>query len=257
VTLLALPLLLSEVLANEPGSVTSLEFVELVARQSVREGSFILSVNGSAVAVPAVPLDSGACLVVCRDSARFEAHFGDSSGVWGDHNLESYPLQESGFSLPNSTGFVELTVGAEVDRFEWSGNATDGVSYERVGASQTWGRCIASTGSTPGTKNSIDVSYSEGLVVDISPNPFAAGLGQQARIQYQAPLGAVGELRIFRGDGRPVRTLFGRRPVLAGETYWDGAGDTGELVPVGIYIVRFKLFEPRELVHLSTVVVAR
>jgi hypothetical protein len=34
-------------------------------------------------------------------------------------------------------------------------------------------------------------------------------------------------------------------------------GDEGGFVPVGIYIVQFKLYEPQELVHLSTVVVAR
>lgn len=113
-----LPLLLSEVLANEPGSATSLEFVELVARQPVQEGMITFDANGKTVAVPAVKLDSGQFLVICRDAERFEQHFGNSSGVWGDSDAEDFTLQEFTMALPNASGYVALIQGSETDRFQ-------------------------------------------------------------------------------------------------------------------------------------------
>jgi len=501
-----LPLLLSEVLANEPGSVTSLEFIELVARHPVREGSVLLNANGDTLRLPESPLDSGAYLVVCRDAQRFEAHFGDSSGVWGDSEYETYAVQEFSMSLPNGEGYVGLTAGQEADEFRWSGDAPDGtsyervsdslwqptessvgatpgrrnaglpadfdwslermsvppgllrsglpvrltieirnagllasggvvtvvhqprdtlpsllysgmpgelielscelvphsglnsvslelgpddraanndgdlafyadgapvhlseihpspspgqpewvelcfptgsamivpplaltdgndtgglpidswsagsnrylvltadsflfalaypgisapvvqpqswpslnndgdalelllqgavidrveyptpgsrrgVSYERIGSSAQWGWSVAAAGSTPGARNSIDVPYSDGIQVDVDPNPFAASQGELANFNYCVPFGAQAELRLFAGDGRLVRTLFERRAVVSGQAHWDGHADNGVPVPVGIYILQFRLFEPREQVYLSTVVVAR
>ena len=86
---------------------------------------------------------------------------------------------------------------------------------------------------------------------------LAAGLGERARVHYQVPFEAVGEIHLYRGDGRHVRTLLERSHVVSGEVEWDGRSASGDLLPVGIYVLQFRLHEPHELVHLSTVVVAR
>lgn len=169
-------------------------------------------------------------------------------------------IELAGWPTLNNDGDTLLLLlnGAVVDRaaFPSAGNRR-GVAWERVGQSDQWGWSVAPGGSTPGRVNSLDVHYSAGIEVDVSPNPFAAGLGETVQFKYHVPFGAEGELRLYRGDGRPVRTLFERRPVVSGEISWDGSGDTGGLVPVGIYIVKLRLYKPHELVHLSTVAVAR
>jgi hypothetical protein len=162
-------------------------------------------------------------------------------------------------ALNNDGDTIVLLLGeTPMDRTSYpSAGGVRGVSFERVGRSEAWGWCVAPEGSTPGRANSIDVEYSEDLQIDVAPNPFAAGQGERARFQYRVPFAAEGELRLYRGDGRPVRTLFERRSVVSGVVEWDGTSDERTLLPVGIYIVQFRLYEPRELVHLSTVVLAR
>lgn len=500
------PLLLSEVLVNEPGSATSLEFIELAARHPVQEGFALLLANDDSITVPEVALDSGEFLVICRDRKRFESHFGDSSGVWGDDAEEHYALQQAGMSLANGEGFVSLIQGQEEDRFDWDGDAPDGTSYERigeatwqpsdasvgatpgrrnagspvdydwsiermymppgmvksgltvrftvevhnlgvlassgvagfllqpadtlpsvsfsgapgeridlhteflprsglnvvevslspddrpvnnaeqfafyadsgpcviseiypaptagqpewvelsflsnplagafamavtdgrdtaqvvsdnwlsdspdylvitpdsllfrlaypsmaaplvqpprwpslnndgdtlelllhgaeidragypspgshrgvawerVGTSDVWAWSVDPSGATPGAVNSFDVPYADQIQVDVQPNPFAAGEGEHTCFNYRVPFGAQAEMRVFSGDGRLVRTLFEKKPVVSGQTTWDGLSDRDVPVPVGIYVLQLRLFEPQEQVFLGTVVVAR
>jgi hypothetical protein len=502
--LLLLPLVLSEVLANEPGSVVSLEWIELYAEHDLSLQDFTLTVKGDSVALPDLRVDSGAYAVLCRDTVRFEEHYGDSSGVWGDDSTENYALSQIILSLPNSSGSVELSGPGGADSFGWDGSAGDGTSYERiddtswgvtasevrstpgrrnhgapvrfdwgvvqvevepqlpepyqtvtirarvenrgtevsstqvsleeetgmiidslaiggepglsieaafrvvakpglnvyevaaaadersannrrqllfmaslppvwlseiyavpegsepewlelfcasdtalasldlqiadtrdtvslfdlevnpgdyvvvtydsaafrnryfesvapvwqvpdlpalnndgdtialllsgalvekvgypsvssrrgvslerVGASSVWGFSVASGGATPGMRNSIDVDYTATVGLDVSPNPFAAGLGERATIAYTVPFGAEAELRLYGGDGRHLHTLIQREPVVSGEITWDGRDDSGRLLPVGIYLLQFKLHEPHEASRLTTVVIAR
>jgi hypothetical protein len=500
-----MPLALSEVLANEPGSVVALEWVELAANTSVDASRYTLSISGTDIVLPTVTLDSGEFLVICRDTVRFEQHYGNSSGTWGDHAGEQYPLRQAGFSLANSSGEVRLAGGGNTDRFAWSSSAPDGVSFERIadslwqitvsppgatpgrhnhgaplafdwgidavrldphrprpgtpytvhietrnrGSSEStsmltvsdesgalldifdaaglpsqqltftvalvaheglqrvvarlevdqqndnnessagffasgapvyftevygapagaeaewiecfvaadtavrlagftfgdgpavatlpadspelpaqsyfilcpdttlfrlrygdsagtliasadwptlnnggdtlvliwndilvdraaypsfgsrrgvsyeriddgdvWGLCAASAGATPGHPNSIDVPYSEEIHLSVSPNPFAARLGEEAEIRFTVPFAASGELSLFSGDGRRLRTLYPAGRVVSGSLAWDGRDAGGRPCPVGIYLVQLRLTEPYESARLVSVVVA-
>jgi hypothetical protein len=162
-------------------------------------------------------------------------------------------------SLNNDGDSLQLVVfGTAVDHAAFpSPGSRRGVAYERMGTSSLWGWSVHPSGSSPGAVNSIDVPYTDGIRVDVQPNPFAARQGEQANVKYTVPFGAQADLRLFSGDGRLVRTLFERRSVVSGSADWDGHADNGAPVPVGIYILQLRLFEPREQVYLGTVVVAR
>jgi len=503
--LLLLPLILSELLANEPGGAVILEWIELAAQQDVNTSAYSLIVNSDSIPLPSLTLDSGSFLVVCRDTLRFEQHYGDSSGIWGDQPFENFPLFEAGFALANVSGAVRLydTVtadaftydtaapdGTSFERiddstwqitdpavgstpgtrnfgtpvpFDWAlrnadvdpvqpqpgapvtiravlentgtssssttvhlesntgtppqalpltgapgavdtarfaltaqpglnrftlhldlddrpeNNATGvrfltasrplifteiyavpaagepewvelkvaadtlitldsiafadlrdstplddiygalapgayfvitedaarflnhyagfdgivlqpprwptlnndgdtlaltrfgipfervgypafgskrGVSLERVGDGATWGYSVA-PGGTPGADNSIDVPYTDDIRIDVTPNPFAAGDGERAAIRYTVPFNAAGELRLYAGDGRLLRTLLPGSPLVSGEVSWDGRDADGALLPVGIYLLYLKLSAPFERARLATVVIAR
>lgn len=167
----------NEVLANEPGDTVVLEWIELFNDQAttVPNLSFysleVLRGSISDTIALSGSIGAGEYMVICRDSLRFEAHFGDNSGVWGDSDTELYRLRQSTFMLPNSTGEVQLKLlGSLVSTFPWSSDAGDGVSWERR---STAGSSIATsldpTGSTPGRMNSrspqnIDVAIEDVLV---------------------------------------------------------------------------------------------
>ena len=85
---------ISEVLANEPGSLTKLEWVELHNADSLShnlEGwSFVCKEDTTLFAANTV-IPAKGCLIIARqlvsdplDSVSFEGHWGDASGVWGD-----------------------------------------------------------------------------------------------------------------------------------------------------------------------------
>jgi len=149
---LLLPLFLSEVLANEPGSVTTLEWIELAAVAEVDLSRCSLFVNERHVALPPGTLDTAAFLVLSRDTVRFEAHYGDSSGVWGDHPSEQYRLGQGDFTLANSAGALALRGPWGSDSFAYTTSAPDGVSFERIGDS-LWQVTADPPGSTPGAVN--------------------------------------------------------------------------------------------------------
>ncbi|HKK20325.1 MAG TPA: lamin tail domain-containing protein [candidate division Zixibacteria bacterium] len=158
----------NEVLANEPGSFTSLEWIELLnpSDTPLQFDGFNILVNGSSIVIPtdAVIAPRGYQLICRRlfangTSPGFESVWGDSSGVWGDCEQETDIAQpiEASFSLPNSAGVIEVNHDGEaVSRFEWTESGADGVSWERVYPdSDRVAQCESADGSTPGRVNSV------------------------------------------------------------------------------------------------------
>lgn len=504
--LLILPLILSEILANEPGGAVTLEWIELEATQTANLSAYRLEINTDTIPLPDQFVNTGDFVVLCRDTTSFESHYGDSSGIWGDAPGEQYALLQAAFSLPNATGRIALFDSANTDTFAWQSSAPDatsfervddttwqitssaalatpgarnygtptpfdwelvntntdppipfgpdpvtvfaivantgtaattttlrctdsasgaqqsarleggsgftdtvgftimpgsgintltlkldpddrvqnnfamirftastsplaiteiyavpvavepewlelyvtadtaisldsiqladvhdtvalaglagpimpytylvltantaafflrypsfsglalqpdnwptlnndgdsltllfnhipiavttyhsfgshrGVSLERIGLTDTWGFSVAPAGATPGAVNSIDVPYSDDIQIHITPNPFAAGNGETASIAYTVPFAAEGELQLYSGDGRRLRTLLPHAPIVSGEFTWDGRDRDGSLLPVGLYLLYLKLTEPSEQSRLTTVVIAR
>lgn len=161
-------LVINEVMANEPGSATSLEWIELYnnAPVSLSLAHYSLLVDGSTTALPTQGIVGGfGYFIVCRrlyasaSSDGFEGVWGDSSGVWGDTPFErTIPVPfETAFSLRNDGDTVVLLrSGQPLSTFFWTRSGADGVSWERMQVDgDSVAPCIASAGSSPGALNSI------------------------------------------------------------------------------------------------------
>ncbi len=184
-------IVVNEVLANEPGAFTTLEWIELhnTADTTVSLKGYSLWVDAPQVRITlpdeAVITPSG-FYIICRrlytsgTTHGFEEAWGDNSGVWGDGLLESQvplPIERS-FELINGSGTVRLfdTVGFEVDKLIWTESGQDGRSWEKPSPlSSIIAQSIDQSGGTPGfinsqTRASYDLSL--GLLLIDYDNPF-------------------------------------------------------------------------------------
>ncbi len=147
-----------------------------------------------------------------------------------------------------------------------------GVALERIDynaptpSPDNWHSAAASAGyGTPGYKNSqyrSDLAVQGGI--NVSPgivSPDNDGMDDVATIAYQFPApGYVANITIFDAAGRAVRYL--QRSALCGingNFRWDGLGDKGQRLPVGIYIICTDIFnlEGKRRQFRNVVVLAR
>ena len=134
-------------------------------------------------------------------------------------------------------------------------NNPEGVALERIDCNgmtrspDNWHSAAASVGyGTPTYKNSQYLADPKaGGSVTIKPDiisPDNDGLDDFAGINYQFPApGYVVNITIFDAAGRPVRYV--QRNALCGvNSYfqWDGLGESGRQLPVGIYIILSEAF---------------
>ncbi len=163
-------LILNEALANEPGSATSLEWVEILNWPDTGNPVSLEDfkyVDGAAIVTldTALLVPPGGFVILARKatgSASFEEQWGDSSGVWGDHESESYPLLAvAQISLRNSSDTIRLiTPSGDTSTILWMSDAGDGISIERIrpgtiDAASNFAACVTHSGSTPGLSNSL------------------------------------------------------------------------------------------------------
>lgn len=139
---------------------------------------------------------------------------------------------------------------------EWGGSA--GISLERINPelgsndSSNWSGCVAREGGTPGAANSIFAPIVPNeTTIGVAPNPFSPdgdGHDDVAIIQFQLPVTtAAVHLKIYDMRGRLVRHLLNNAP--SGATYqliWDGVGDDGETLRMGIYILFLQALNERQ-----------
>jgi hypothetical protein len=154
----------NEVMANEPGTNASAVFLEWIELYNPSSTDAHLQFH---VLVVNPGLDStwlsgtlapGEYFVFCRDSVRFEEHWGDSSGIWGDDPAsESYRIDQLSMQLRNDSGGVALfLISSLVSELSWTESGRDGCSWERVAPTVAQiGQSIDPSGSTPGRINSL------------------------------------------------------------------------------------------------------
>ena len=185
-------LVVNEVMSNEPGSSTSLEWFELYNDSSAVAylALYQIQVGGATIRLNEA-LDPYEYVVVCRKlysdetSAGFEGVWGDSSGTWDTGILEeSYrePIVASFPILTNSGSTISIINSSlvQVSYLSWNNVGADGVSWERVTSSQNLvGQSRETNGATPGYVNSITPLANDLALEDVS----ASSLGGSASLQ--------------------------------------------------------------------------
>lgn len=154
-------LIVNEVMSNEPGGTTSLEWIELLNTNIADSFSLVfysLDADGTTLPFQSETVRGDPFIVICQNLVSFESYWGDNSGSWGDDSTENYPLFEkaTNFTLTNSGGQVNLYyLGNLISSLSWVKSGNDGVSWERFSADSA--EVFPSddpTGSTPGRTNS-------------------------------------------------------------------------------------------------------
>ena len=162
-------IVVNEAMVNEPGSSTTLEWIELY-NNSQSQGflaSHYMVIGNDTITFPTgLKLAPGEYFIVCaklfsdQNSPGFEGVWGDTSGVWGDTPFES-SLRihfDVSFSLLNGGGSIKLynLLNNLVSEFQWTQGGVDGFSWERefVDSANVL-QCIRPGGSTPGFVNSV------------------------------------------------------------------------------------------------------
>lgn len=163
-------IVVNEAMVNEPGSNTSLEWIELYNNSSSTGfiNSHYLVIGANTITFDSsLRLAPGEYYIIYRklfgdmSSPGFETVWGNNSGVWGDTPEESairIHSQNEVFSLSNSGGQIELYNALDflVSEINWIDAGSDGVSYEReYPDSNSILQCIDPEGSTPGRVNSV------------------------------------------------------------------------------------------------------
>ena len=187
-------------------------------------------------------------------------------------SLPSYPDDEGDVVLLNLQGEVVDEVKYQKSwHFKLISN-DEGISLERIDPSgvsndaSNWHSAASTAGfGTPSYKNSqFRQAISINARVEVQPEIFSPdndGRDDFAIIQYQlAEPGYVANIIIFDVNGRPVRYLARNATLgLNGHWNWDGLGDKGNKLPVGIYIIYTEIFNLKGKIKKfkNTVVLAR
>ncbi|HUV31641.1 MAG TPA: lamin tail domain-containing protein [Acidobacteriota bacterium] len=239
------PVVLNEFLADPKDPLTS-EWVEVYNRSDstldISEWMLGDELGLHAMCGPPLVAGPGDYVVLAEDAAAFERFYGPLDGLLCE------PLGWA--KLNDQQGDVVRLVdpfGIEADRFAYvatfDSNYTWSLSEGGVVESQ-WGRSSV-TGGSPGERNDVFVPPSAtGLQVDVYPRIFSPdGDGWQdvTVITIIAPPAADYTMKVYDSDGRVVKTFMDKAGPweVRVEYTWDGRADSGNRLPIGIYILYF------------------
>ncbi len=148
-------------------------------------------------------------------------------------------------------------------------NVTKNKSLERINPglngnyAQNWSTCVNISGATPGKQNSIYTdNNNRHAKISVSPNPFSPdndSFEDFSIINYSlTQVTSQIRIKIFDNRGRLVRTLANNQPAASqGSIIFDGLGDDGQPLRMGIYIIFLEAVNANSGVveNLKTVVV--
>ena len=214
---------INEVLANEPGSFTSLEWVELFNADSnpapLTDFFIVVGSDTSRLDSGSVILPPAGFAVVSRKPISetetensFEKNWGNSSGIWGDYASENYPLLKGKFSLSNGSGRILLLYqNSLVDSFIWTSDVGDGKSWERISASSpAIGSNIAGcrANPTPGRTNSVASATNDLAIEQVTAQSLTAFSMRFSGTVKNVGLDSTSSLYLFFSLGLPGDTGF-------------------------------------------------
>jgi hypothetical protein len=144
------------------------------------------------------------------------------------------------------------TIDSVVYSDKWQNDnfiSTKNISLERINPnlngndSYNWSSSVAAIGATPGKQNSIYTTNTNiSSNISVSPNPFSPdddGYEDFTIINYQLTQATSQvQIKIFDSQGRLVRTLSNNMASgSSGSVIFDGIGDDGQALRIGIYII--------------------
>lgn len=252
------PLFINEFLANPTSGVGS-EWVEIKNTSSVAidvKGWQI----GDALAVHTISDSSyivypGEYLVAAQDSAVFRNYYSTFNGLL---------LETDGWSALNNSGDqIRLYDNFDFrsDSLEYAATFSDNFTWALAESgfnAGVWGRSL-DTGGTPGAVNQVVfTSLGSDVTLEITPEHFSPdgdGFEETVTILLEAPEAISYTLKIFDRAGREVKRILDEENYLSPSYTWDGRNDSGQRLPIGIYIVIFEASGIQEV--RKTVVIAR
>jgi hypothetical protein len=203
-------------------------------------------------------LPPGEYIVLADDVGQFLEYYNAFSG------LITSPV---GWQILNNSGgeTVRLTNLNDdiIDSVYYDGGFADNRSWERFIGTEGrsfWGGSFSPNDSSPGKPNSFFYPRAESIDLSISPNPFspdADGFEDVTIISFNPPQAKEFDLVIYDISGRTVKTFFESGHSVPGEIAWDGRGDEGRTLPIGIYIVYARIEGERSMETKKTIVIAR
>jgi hypothetical protein len=196
-------------------------------------------------------------IVLAQDVNRFRKYYTDFDGV---------VVSPVGWPILNNDGDtvrLEYPGGVIGDTVVYDHSFLDNRSWERYidpeGRSY-WGESFSPTGSTPGKPNAYFYPRIATIDLAVMPDPFSPngdGFEDETTIEFNPPEADKFDLALYDLSGQKVKTFFDGDLALPGEIIWDGRGDDGRTLGVGIYILYAHVEGGRACSTKRTLVIAR
>ncbi|MCP4633998.1 MAG: lamin tail domain-containing protein [candidate division Zixibacteria bacterium] len=250
---------LTEVLANEPGRYSSLEWFEVYNPGPGSEdiSGWLIIDDGDTNYIPAEAIiPAGNFAVLSRrpfssdtSLASFEKQWGNNSGVWGDSPAEDYPLIEVAMSLRNSEGKIVLCNQTDsISGFKWQTDAGDGLSFEKqdidgLDILSNWAVSSSIDGSTPGNEPGTIAPPTIDDIISFNLDPEVVFLKseQSTTLTFSFPLESEITLQLFDINGKLLRTLYNEDEINHRQLVFDCTDESGNVLTGGIYIFYCKI----------------
>ncbi|MCW8803260.1 MAG: lamin tail domain-containing protein, partial [Ignavibacteriaceae bacterium] len=239
----------------DPGTDNS-EFIEFLnlTSDTVNVGGWeIVDENGNNFKLSTIPLlvPANSFFLLSADSLVISKYILNESVLKTIAGVSSLGLVNTGelILLKDVKGNVIDSVWYSEKWHNDNFGSTKNISLERInpnlGANDpsNWSSSVISIGATPGKQNSIyTVNLNIESNISVSPNPFSPdndGFEDFTIINYKLtqPTSQV-RIKIFDSKGRLVRTLENNQASgSSGSIIFDGIGDDGQVLRIGIYII--------------------
>lgn len=239
----------------DPGSDNS-EFIEFLnlSGDSMNVGGWqIVDENGNSFKLSTIPLlvPANSYFILAADSLIILNYNLDETVLKSIAGVSSLGLVNTGelILLKDAKGNVIDSVWYSDKWHNDNFNSTKNISLERInpnlGANDpnNWSSSVTPIGATPGKQNSIyTVNPNIESNISVSPNPFSPdndGFEDFTIINYKLTQ-ATSQVRIkiFDNKGRLVRSLANNQASgSSGSVIFDGIGDDGQTLRIGIYII--------------------
>jgi len=240
---------------SEPGEDNS-EFIEFLnlSGDSVNVGGWrIEDENGNSYKLSEIPLmvPDNSYFLLAADSLVLFKYVLDETVLKTIIGASTLGLVNTGELI-----LLEDVKGNVIDSVRYSDKwhndnfgSTKNISLERINPNlgsndpSNWSSSTEPIGATPGIQNSIyTVNLNEESNLSLSPNPFSPdndGFEDFTIINYKLTQ-AISQVRIkiYDSKGRLVRTLTNNQASgSSGSVIFDGLGDDGDALRIGIYII--------------------